>query len=383
MKNFYEIIDNIKIKFNLNYWREIYENKIFPKDFFLYLGEYNLYGVLVKKEFGGYGLTLKELVELTYQISKIVGTPSYLLLSHNIVSKLIEEFGNKYLKEELLKGIIKGKYIVSMAANEEVCGNDIFCIKTTAVEKDNRFIIDGIKDYVTNADIADVFLIVTRTANSNKRSYGLTIFAVKSSEIRYNISLRKLNKMGLDFLSLYNIKFNDIEASKENVLGEVNEGWKILKFVFNLDKILLTAALIGTAEKVLYEAVEYAKIREVFGRQIGSFQGIQFPLAEGYVELLASKSLLNELVQNLTSNNYSNFDDDQILSNILATYYHAVINSYKIADIALQALAAKGYTESIIEKYYRDIRYYEIGPLSTQLILDNIASRGLKLPRSH
>jgi len=383
MKNFSEIIDNIKIRFSWNYWKEIYENKIFPKDFFSTLGEYNLYGILVKKEFGGYGLTLKELVELTYQISKIVGTPSYLLLSHNIVSKLIEEFGNKYLKEELLEGIIKGKYLVSMAANEEACGNDIFCIKTTAVEKDNKFIINGIKDYVTNADIADIFLIVTRTANSNKKSYGLTVFTVKSSEIRYNISLKKLNKMGLDFLSLCSVKFSNVEVSKENVLGEVNEGWRILKFAFNLDKILLAAALIGTAEKVLYEAVEYAKIREVFGKQIGSFQGIQFPLAEGYVELLASKSLLNELAENLANKDYSNLDDDQILSNILATYYHAVMNSYKIADIALQTLAAKGYTESMIEKYYRDIRYYRIGPLSTELILASIATRGLKLPRSY
>jgi alkylation response protein AidB-like acyl-CoA dehydrogenase len=179
--------------------------------------------------------------------------------------------------------------------------------------------------------------------------------------------------MGLDFLSLYTIYFNDLKIDKKYILGEQNKGWNIIVKYFNWDKLLLAAMFVGIGEKALDIAIKYSKQRKVFDKIIGSYQGIQFPLAEAHINLVAAKALINQAKE---------YPDDIDL--VFSAYYTALNAASQAIDTSLQVLGAKGYLKnSLIEKFYRDIRYYKIGPLSKELLLANIAYRVLGLPKSY
>lgn len=373
--NLYEIINKISEKFNDDYWVHIYSSKNFPEDFFVELGKYKLFGILNSDTYSGYSLTLSDLTNIVYQLSTRIATPTYLFISQNLVAKMIEDFGSNYIKENLLKDIILGRVKVNLALTEEECGNDALCIKTSAKKGANsKYILSGKKSYVTNAKLADYLIIVSRTSlKRERRSYGLTLFLIDMREKKDYFDFYRLEKLGLDFIELYNIRFENLEVESEYIIGGIDMGWNILSSVFLLDKLLLAAMLIGGAEKLLWKGVEYAKQRVVFGKPIGYYQGIQFRLAKAFTEVITSRALMREIIKD-------QMFSDQTL--ILSLYYHSVAMANEVADIVLQTFGGKGYVRSLIEMYYRDFRYYRIGPLSEELTLANIA-RGLRLPKSY
>lgn len=368
------ILKTLEDNFSETYWIKIYNNNEFPHDFFYFLGSHKLFGYIVSKENNGLGKSLAELTQLVYEVSKISGFATYLLLAQNLVAKMCEENCHNDIKKELLSKIIRGENKISLALTEEECGNDALCIKSSALEINGSFLLNGKKDYVTNADLVDYIIIAARTSyDENKRSYGITLFLTDIEKLRKNGRLIKLHKMGLDFLSLYTIYFNDLKIDKKYILGEQNKGWNIIVKYFNWDKLLLAAMFVGIGEKALDIAIKYSKQRKVFDKIIGSYQGIQFPLAEAHINLVAAKALINQAKE---------YPDDIDL--VFSAYYTALNAASQAIDTSLQVLGAKGYLKnSLIEKFYRDIRYYKIGPLSKELLLANIAYRVLGLPKSY
>jgi acyl-CoA dehydrogenase len=362
-----EIADNL----GKEYFDSVCNKKQFPDDLWNSLGRQKLFGLLVSKENGGDGIELSDFVELVLEFSKQFGTFAYLFIAQNLSAKMFSDFGNEKLRA-FLPDLISGRIRINLALTELESGSDAFSIKTKASREGGNFIIAGKKHYVTNARNADLLMVVARTSHhQEKQSSGLTTFVTKKEQYEPS-DFMNLEKMGLDFLPIYSLQVNAVNVPGNMILGELDEAWKMLSNTFVLDRILLAAMFIGMGEMALGIAVQYAKERKVFGKVISSHQGIQFPIAESYSFLQAAKSHVRSVSKI--------WDDGLIKANRDApwtAYYTSIKSAYDAIDCSLQTLGASGYVSSTVEKLFRDIRYYRIGPISEQIALSNIAEKTL------
>lgn len=353
------------------YFNFICNNRRFPDNLWNSLGRQKLFGLLVSKENGGDGIDLSDFVDLVLKFSKQFGTFGYLLIAQNLSAKMFSDFGNEKLKA-FLPDLISGRIRINLALTELESGSDAFSIKTKASRQGDNFIISGRKQYVTNAKNADLLMVVARTSQPHeKKSSGLTTFVTKKEQYLPS-DFVNLEKMGLDFLPIYSLQVNAINVPSDMILGELDEAWQMLSNTFVLDRILLAAMFIGMAEMALSIAVQYAKERLVFGKIISSHQGIQFPIAQSYSFLQAAKSHVRSVSKI--------WDNGQIKASRDApwtAYYTSIKSAYDAIDCSLQTLGAAGYVSSTVEKLFRDIRYYRIGPISEQIALSNIAEKTL------
>lgn len=362
-----EIADNL----GKEYFNSVCNSRQFPEDLWNSLGRQKLFGLLVSKGNGGDGIELSDFVELVLEFSKQFGTFGYLFIAQNLSAKMFSDFGNEKLRA-FLPDLISGRTRINLALTELESGSDAFSIKTKASREGDNFIISGKKHYVTNARNADLLMLVARTSfHQEKQSSGLTTFVTTKEQYEPSDFIN-LEKMGLDFLPTYSLQVNAVNVPRDMILGEVDEAWKMLSNTFVLDRILLAAMFIGMGEMALGIAVQYAQERKVFGKVISSHQGIQFPIAESYSFLQAAKSHVRSVSKI--------WDDGLIKSNRDApwtAYYTSIKAAYDAIDCSLQTLGASGYVSSTVEKLFRDIRYYRIGPISEQIALSNIAEKTL------
>lgn len=362
-------------KFDEDYYDYVYERKEFPEEFWRALGEKKRFGLLVSRKNGGSEISFSEFVRDTLEMSKKSGTLTYYFVAQNLSAKLFDDFGTEKLRS-LIPKIISGEAKVNLALTEEQSGADALSISTRAVPVEGgKYEITGDKYCVTNGKDADYLMVAARTTEqSEKKSHGLTTFVITEKQ-REKTSYEKLEKMGLNFLPLYSMSFNGIRVDKDSILGEIDRAWSFLSRTFAADRLALGAMFIGMGKMALDRASEYARERAVFDKKIGANQGIQFPLANAYIELSASEAYLLRGAEMLDNNELENHRDIP-----MGVYYHSVNAASCAIDAALQTLGASGYLSGFVEKLYRDIRYYRMGPISEQLALVNIAERTLHLP---
>ena len=370
MKNL-QILGEIANNLGKEYFNFICNDRHFPDDLWNSLGRQKLFGLLVSKENGGDGIDLSDFVELVLEFSKQFGTFGYLLIAQNLSAKMLSDFGNEKLKA-FLPDLISGRIKINLALTELESGSDAFSINTKASRQGDNFIISGKKHYVTNAKNADLLMVVARTSQPHeKKSLGLTTFVTKKEQYLPS-DFVNLEKMGLDFLPIYSLQVNAVNVPSDMILGELDGAWQMLSNTFVLDRILLAAMFIGMAEMALSIAVLYAKERRVFGKIISSHQGIQFPIAQSYSFLQAAKSHVRS-VSKIWDNGLIKTSRDMPWT----AYYTSIRSAYDAIDCSLQTLGAAGYVSSTVEKLFRDIRYYRIGPISEQIALANIAEKTL------
>ena len=370
----------VSSRFDPSYWRAIYRENRFPDEYWEALSSSGLFGMLIEKRWGGLEKTPLDLalaVEETAE--RYAGLASYLYLSGSLVSTIFSRNGTEKQKSDVLPKIARGQVKISIALTEESSGFDSSAIQTVAKRDPNGgYAISGTKNFVNNVDKADYLVLFARTTplnESQKKSLGVTMFLVnaKSKEIKP----RKLDKIGWNFINNFSIQINDLVVPEESVIGEKDRAWYNVVESFNLDRIMTSASLVGTGRLALNQAVEYANKRVVFGKLIGSNQGLQFPMADAVAQLLTAEAMTMKSASLATSG--AGFVNEANYS--LQTSETAATSA---TERAMQALGGHGYYKDYdVERYWIDVRAHKVHPISEELLLASIAERSLGLPKSY
>ena len=352
---------------NINVWDE---EQYFPIELFKKAGKQGLMGVLVPEKFGGSGLGYEEYIVVIKEISKVCGAIGLSLAAHNslCVNHLLK-FGNENQKNKWLPKLSSGEWIGAWALTEPNTGSDAMRMKCVAEQDGDYWVINGSKNFITHGISADIIVVIVRTGNLLD-SNGMTAFAVERGTKGF-LSGKKENKLGMRASETAEVIFDNCRVNKENIIGNVGEGFIQSMKILDGGRISIGAMALGMAEGALEASISYSKEREQFGKPISKFQAISFKLAEMATEIEASKMLLYKAAS-------------KILSNSKDANYHSSIAKFKASEVAVtvannavQIFGGYGYSKEYpVEKFYRDSKLSTIGE-GTSEIQKLVISRAL------
>jgi acyl-CoA dehydrogenase len=265
-----------------------------------------------------------------------------------------------------------------MGVTEPTTGTDTTRIKTTAVRKGDRYVINGQKVWISRIQHSDLMILLARTTpldQVKKKSEGMSIFLVDlKGAIGKGLSVRPiLNMVNHETNELF---FDNLEIPAENLIGEEGQGFKYILTGLNAERTLIAAECIGDGYWFIDKVSAYAKERVVFGRPIGQNQGVQFPIAESFIEVEAANLMRFEACRR-----YDAHQPCGTQANMAK--YLAAKASWEAANACLQFHGGFGFAcEYDVERKFRETRLYQVAPISTNLILSYVAEHVLGLPRS-
>ena len=370
-------VEAVSSEFDKKYWREICRKTEFPNEYWDAISKAGLFGLVIEEKWGGMGRSLLDLALGTQETAeRYSGLGSYLFLSGCLVSTLFAK-SSEHQRRVILPRLAKGEIKISIALAEEKSGTDSTSLETKALKTSHGFELSGSKRFVNNVDRADYLIVFARTMpieKSPKKSMGISMFLVPADNP--SIKKKKLDKLGMDFINNFDIEFHGLDVGEEDLVGELDHGWYNAVESFNLDRVATAGSLIGTGRLAVSEAAEYAKKRVVFGKPIGSNQGIQFPLAEAVAQLITAEAIMLKACS--LRGGGRNFWDT---ANLALLEAESAANY--ATDRALQTFGAHGYYKDYdVERYWRDVRVHKVHPISEELLLSVIGERLLGLPKS-
>jgi len=285
-----------------------------------------------------------------------------------------EEQKNSYLPR-LASGELR---LQSMGVTEPTTGTDTTKIKTTAVRKGDRYVINGQKVWISRVQHSDLMILLARTTPLEavqRKSEGMSIFLVDLREaIGKGLTVRPIpNMVNHETNELF---FDELEIPASNLIGEEGKGFRYILDGLNAERTLIAAECIGDGRWFVEKASHYARDRVVFGRPIGQNQGVQFPIAEAHIEIEAA-----DLMRWHACDLYDRGENAGAAANMAK--YLAAKASWEAANACLQTHGGFGFaTEYDVERKFRETRLYQVAPISTNLILSYVAEHLLELPRS-
>src|SRR5438874_2662796 len=287
--------------------------------------------------------------------------------------------GSEEQKRTYLPKIASGELrLQSMGVTEPTAGTDTTKIKTTAVKKGDRYVVNGQKVWISRIQHSDFMILLARTtplADVKRKSEGMSIFMVDLRDaIGHGLTVRPIaNMVNHETNELF---FENLEIPAENLIGEEGQGFKYILDGLNAERTLIAAECIGDGYWFLDRVSKYVSERVVFGRPIGQNQGVQFPIAESYIEVEAA-NLMRWKACEL-------FDAHQPCGpQANMAKYLAAKASWEAANACLQTYGGFGFaSEYDVERKFRETRLYQVAPISTNLILSYVAEHVLGLPRS-
>jgi len=293
------------------------------------------------------------------------------IVNDNIAYALLKYGTNKH-KEEILPKIASGEWVASYALTEPCCGSDAAAIETRAERKGGEWVINGRKIWITQGAYADIYLLFARTGPKEARHKAITAFLVRRSNC---IEVSKLEMMGMRGAGEAEVKFNDCVVSDDDVLGRVNEGFKIAMITLDLARIGISGVAVGLSQGVLDEALNWSKTRYAFDKLLIDWEWIQFKLAEMVSELEIGRTITYKAAWL-----FDNKDPLFIQYSAIAKLYTAQM-AVDIARNGVQILGGFGYSkESFSERAYRDAKVLEIAEGTNEvqkIVLFKILTRGL------
>jgi acyl-CoA dehydrogenase len=379
---FPELRDGVRAvvsQFDSRYWQEIDDARAFPEAFVTALTQAGWLAGLIPEEYGGSGLSLTEASVVMEEINRAGGN-SGACHGQMYVMGCIVRHGSEKQKQELLPRIASGELrMQSMAVTEPTTGSDTTKLKTTAVLKGDRYVINGQKVWTSRLQHSDFMLLLARTtplAEVKKKSEGLSAFLVDvRQELGKSIQVRPIRNMVNHETN--EIFIDNLEVPVENRIGEEGKGLKYILDGLNAERILIAAECIGDGYWFTERASSYANERVVFDRKIGMNQGIQFPIARAFVNVEAA-SLMRYRACELFDAGIA-CGSEANMSKLLAADA-----SWEAANVCLQTHGGFGFAaEYDIERKFRETRLYQVAPISTNLILSYVGEHVLGLPRSY
>ena len=379
--NFPEIRDAIRAlcaEFPDEYFRKIDEQRAYPETFVDALTKAGWLAALIPQEYGGSGLGLTEASVIMEEINRCGGNSGACHGQMYNMGTLLRH-GSQAQKEKYLPRIASGEWrLQSMGVTEPTTGTDTTKIKTSAVKKDGRYVVNGQKVWISRVQHSDFMILLARTtplADVKKKSEGMSIFMVDLAEAQKSgLTVRPIpNMVNHETNELF---FENLEIPEENLIGEEGKGFKYILDGLNAERTLIAAECIGDGYWFLDRVTNYVKDRQVFGRPIGQNQGVQFPIADAYIETEAANLMRFKAC--------SLFDAGQPCGGEAnMAKYLAAKASWEAANTCLQTHGGFGFAhEYDVERKFRETRLYQVAPISTNLILSYVAEHVLGLPRS-
>ncbi len=377
-ENFPELRDAVRAlcaKFDSAYWQQVDEKRAYPEAFVAALTEAGWMSALIPDEYGGSGLTLTEASVIMEEITRSGGNAGCCHGQMYNMNTLLRN-GSEAQKKKYLPKIAAGELrLQAMGVTEPTAGTDTTKIKTVAVRKGDRYVINGQKVWTSRLQHSELMILLARTTpleQVKKKSEGMSVFLVetksKGLEVKpiRNMVNHETNQVFID----------NLEVPAENLIGEEGKGFRYILDGLNAERILIAAECIGDGYWFIEKASNYAKERVVFDRPIGQNQGIQFPIAEAYMEIEAA---------NLMRYKATGLYDKKLPCGAEANMakHLAAKASWEAANVCLQTHGGFGFAaEYDVERKFRENRLYLVAPISTNLILSYLAEHVLGLPRS-
>ncbi|MBM7095551.1 acyl-CoA dehydrogenase [Bacillus sp. H-16] len=329
------------------------ETDEFPAEIVKEMGSLGLMGIPIKEEYGGAGMDFTSYILAIHELSKVSATLGVVLSVHTSVgTNPILDFGNEEQKKRYVPKLASGEYIGAFALTEPGSGSDAAGMKTTAVKKDDHYILNGSKVFITNAGAAQTYIVFAKT-DPTAGVKGISAFIVEKDTPGFTVGAKE-KKMGLHGSNTSSLSFEDAKVPVENLLGEEGEGFKIAMANLNFGRIGIAAQALGIAEAALEYATAYAKERKQFGRSIGSQQGVAFKLADMATKVEAAK-LLTYRAANLKEHGRS-CGMEASMAKMFASD-----TAMKVATEAIQVLGGYGYVKEYpAERFFRDAKVTQI-----------------------
>ncbi len=336
------------------------EHQTFPEELFHQLGAMGYMGVLVPEEYGGSGMDYHEYITVIEEISKVDSSVGLSLAAHNsLCTNHILEFGNEAQKQKWLPKLAHGEWIGAWGLTEHNTGSDAGGMSTTAVLDGDHYVINGAKNFITHGISGDVAVVIVRTGEKGD-SKGMTAFVIEKGTPGFS-SGKKEDKMGMRASETAELIFVNCRVHKDNILGQVGEGFIQSMKVLDGGRISIGALSLGIAKGAYEAALKYAKEREQFGQAIGKFQAIGFKLADMATEIEASELLLHKAAHDKIQGK------KMTKIGAMAKMYASEV-CVKVANEALQIHGGYGYTKDFpVEKFYRDAKLCTIGEGTTEI----------------
>ncbi len=360
------------------YHRKVDEARGYPEEFVEALTKAGWMAALIPEDYGGSGLGLAEASVIMEEINRAGGNSGACHGQMYNMGTLLRA-GSEEQKRKYLPRIATGELrLQSMGVTEPTTGTDTTKIKTTAVRKGDRYVINGQKVWISRVKHSDLMILLARTtplAEVKKKSEGLSIFLVDiKAAMAGGMSVRPiLNMVNHETNELF---FDNLEIPAENLIGEEGQGFKYILNGLNAERILIAAECIGDGYWFIEKVAAYAKERVVFGRPIGQNQGVQFPIAEAHIEVEAANLMRYEACRL-----YDAGEPCGAQANMAK--YLAAKASWEAANACIQFHGGFGFAhEYDVERKFRETRLYQVAPISTNLILSYVAEHVLGLPRS-
>jgi acyl-CoA dehydrogenase len=378
---FQEIRDGVRslcAGFPDDYFRKIDEQRGYPEAFVNALIGAGWLSAMIPEQYGGPGLGLVAATVIMEEINRCGGNAGAVHGQMYNMSTLLRN-GSPEQKARYLPRIASGELrIQSMAVTEPTTGTDTTQLKTTATRRDGRYVINGQKVWISRVQHSDLMILLARTtplAEVKKKSEGMSIFIVDLRDaIGKGLTVRPiLNMVNHETNELF---FDNLEIPEENLIGEEGKGFRYILDGLNAERTLIAAECIGDGRWFVERATRYANERVVFGRPIGQNQGVQFPIAQAYIDVESADLMRFKAAERFDAHLPCGAEANM-------AKYLAAKASWEAANVCLQTHGGYGFAcEYDVERKFRETRLYQVAPISTNLIFSYVAEHILDLPRS-
>lgn len=328
-------------------------NHRYPKEIIAELGELGIMGVAYPYEYGGAGMDFVSYMLAVSEISKVCASTGVIVSAHSsLVCDPIYRFGTEDQKQKFLPDLLSGKKIGSFSLTEAGAGSDAGATQTTAVLDGDEWILNGAKLFATNGKEADVFVLIASTEPGQK-TRGVSAFIVEKDTPGYKLGKIE-QKLGIRSSSTAEIILEDVRIPKENMLGDLNKGFKVAMVTLDGGRLGIASQALGIARASIDDAIQYAKERKQFDQPIANFQAIQWMIADMWTEY--QSAWLMTWRASMMKDKGLNYSQESAMAKLKASEVATFC-----ANKAVQIHGGYGYTEDFkVERYLRDAKITEL-----------------------
>jgi isovaleryl-CoA dehydrogenase len=339
---------------------EIDQKNEFPNQLWSKMGDAGLLGVTVSEDYGGSGLGYLAHCIIVEEISRASASVGLSYGAHsNLCVNQIFRCGNHLQKEQYLPDLISGKKVGSLAMSEVGSGSDVVSMKLKAEKRNDRFILNGNKMWITNGPDASTLIVYAKT-NEDLGSRGITAFIIEKEMEGFRTE-KKLDKLGMRGSNTCELVFENCEVPFENILGEEGKGVEVLMSGLDYERVVLAAGPLGIMASALDVVIPYVHERKQFGQSIGNFQLIQAKIADMYTTFSACKSYVYRVADACDRGNITRKDSAGCI-------LYSAEKATQLALEAIQCLGGNGYTNDYpTGRLLRDAKLYEIGAGTSEI----------------
>ncbi|WP_204114822.1 isovaleryl-CoA dehydrogenase [Shimia biformata] len=339
---------------------EIDKSNAFPNELWKEMGDLGLLGITVPEEFGGadmgylaHVIAIEEVARASASVSLSYGAHS------NLCVNQLKLNGSPEQKAKYLPGLVSGDHIGALAMSEAGAGSDVVSMKLRAEKKNDRYVLNGTKFWITNGPDADTLIVYAKT-DPDAGSRGITAFIIEKTMAGFSTSPH-FDKLGMRGSNTAELIFEDVEVPFENVLGEEGRGVAVLMSGLDYERVTLSGIGTGIMAACLDEVMPYLAERKQFGQPIGNFQLMQGKIADMYTALNSSRAYVYEVAKACDRGEVTRQD-------AAACVLYASEEAMKVAHQAVQAMGGTGFmNETPVSRIFRDAKLMEIGAGTSEI----------------